>query len=536
MTEDNGISRNVERDFPDYLRDESRRSGMAASISFPKTEEELKNHLAKAREEKMPVTLQGARTGITGGAVPEGGHILSLSRMNKILGLHYDPEQDTFLLTVQPGVLLSELQEQVTKTQLTLVRHGLGDSGTNNGQRTTDNGQHTTYFFPPDPTEVSASIGGMSACNASGARSFFYGPTRKYVERLRVILADGSILDLRRNEHRASGRRFSLVTDTGSKIDGNLPAYNMPEVKNAAGYFTQDNMDLLELFIGSEGTLGIFSEIELRLIPAPDVLWGIMTFFPSEEEAIGFVEKVRGSEYPPVAIEFFGSRALDLLRQQKKTDPAFKEIPDIPTEWHTAIYVEYHGSQEDTVEEAVAEMSEVMTACGGNEEATWAADNERKMGRLKDFRHAVPEAVNLLIDERRKREPQLTKLGTDLAVPDAALGKIMALYHKDLDEAKLKYVMFGHIGNNHIHVNIIPNNRKEYEQGKNLYLEWARTAVAMGGSVSAEHGIGKLKTALLKEMYGEDGIRQMLEVKKLFDPDMMLNVGTLFQFRNLGGH
>jgi len=219
---------------------------------------------------------------------------------------------------------------------------------------------------------------------------------------------------------------------------------------------------------------------------------------------------------------------LDLLRRQREANPAFQEIPAMPGAWHTAVYVEFHGDSDDAVENAVMQMSEAMVDCGGDAAATWISSDEREMERLKTFRHAVPEAVNLLIDERRKREPGLTKLGTDLAVPDDALEEVIALYHKGLEEERLEYIMFGHVGNNHLHVNIIPNTMAEYERGKKLYLRWAHEVVIMGGTVSAEHGIGKLKTALLREMYGAEGIRQMQDVKRAFDPDGMLNPGNLF--------
>ena len=174
-------------------------------------------------------------------------------------------------------------------------------------------------------------------------------------------------------------------------------------------------------------------------------------------------------------------------------------------------------------------MSELMLQCGGDQAATWLASDTREMRRLQDFRHAVPEAVNLLIDERRKREPRLTKLGTDLAVPNERLEDIIALYRRDLAAAGLEYVMFGHMGDNHIHVNIIPRTFTDYQQGNRLYKAWAASVVRMGGTVSAEHGIGKLKTALLQEMYGETGIAQMRTVKEVFDPAWRLNRGNLFE-------
>jgi D-lactate dehydrogenase (cytochrome) len=154
--------------------------------------------------------------------------------------------------------------------------------------------------------------------------------------------------------------------------------------------------------------------------------------------------------------------------------------------------------------------------------------NEHETERLKAFRHAVPEAVNLTLDERRKSEPGLTKLGTDLSVPDDSLDRMIAMYREGLQRSGLEHVIFGHIGNNHVHVNIIPKTLSDYEKGKALYLEWAREVVRLGGSVSAEHGVGKLKKALLREMYGDRGILEMQEVKRCFDPGGLLSPGNLF--------
>ena len=156
------------------------------------------------------------------------------------------------------------------------------------------------------------------------------------------------------------------------------------------------------------------------------------------------------------------------------------------------------------------------------------ADTGRELERLKMFRHAVPESVNMVIDERRKTEPSLTKLGTDMAVPDAQLGAVLELYRDGLQAAGLDHVIFGHIGNNHLHVNILPRSLEEYHQGKELYLRWAHRIIAMGGTISAEHGVGKFKVALLREMVGEEAIRQMRDLKRLFDPNGVLNRGNLF--------
>jgi D-lactate dehydrogenase (cytochrome) len=560
-------------DYPDCLRDESRRTGRAESISFPKDEAELAAQLRALHRLGVAVTVQGARTGITAGAVPEGGHVLNLGRMNLILGSGAAPDT----LRVQPGVLLSDLRTHVSTLKRVAITAGNpllgGVPEGRGGFPSTLDTRHSTLFFPPDPTETSASIGGMVANNASGAQSFFYGPTRRYVTRLRVVLIDGDILDLRRGEHRARGRHFALRTEGGRAIEGDLPSYAMPHVKNAAGYYAADNMDLIDLFIGAEGTLGVFSEIELGLIPAPRVVWGVMGFFPGEAEAVAFVRKVRdqesgirsqgsvsgfqlsafiphpsipslegcpkggvGSSSPStpdprhsalVALEFFDPHALDLLRREKAGNPAFKDLPEMPAAWHTGAYLEYHGDDGNAVEAAVMAMSDILAECGGDPDATWLASDAAEMARLKAFRHAVPEAVNLCIDTRRKTEPALTKLGTDLAVPDDRLEDVLALYRDGLATAGLEYVVFGHIGDNHVHVNVLSRNLDDYTRGKALYIEWAKAVVAMGGTVSAEHGIGKLKVDLLRAMVGDDGLAQMRAVKRLFDPDFRLNRGNV---------
>jgi len=289
-------------------------------------------------------------------------------------------------------------------------------------------------------------------------------------------------------------------------------------------------MDLLDLFIGSEGTLGIVVEAEIALTPAPPFRWGIMAFLPGEAHALSFVRQARSDDlaHKPVAIEFFDNRALTLLRDNRGKFAVLSELPELPPHFHTAVYVEYHGDSEDVVMAAMEGLVGELEGCGGDEDATWTAMDEHEMQRLKDFRHAVPETVNSLIDERRKTEPKLTKLGTDMAVPDERLEDVMKMYHGALDQEGLEYVMFGHIGNNHVHVNILPRDLSEYEKGRSTYLEWARGVIHMGGTVSAEHGIGKLKVPLLKEMYGEKGIEEMKAVKRLFDPDRRLNRGNLF--------
>ncbi len=146
---------------------------------------------------------------------------------------------------------------------------------------------------------------------------------------------------------------------------------------------------------------------------------------------------------------------------------------------------------------------------------------------MKAVRHLIPETVNALIAQRKQKHSRVHKLGTDMAVPDEHLETIIAFYKQLLEEAKMEYIIFGHIGDNHLHVNILPRTNEEVDDGMRIYQRFARKAVELGGTVSAEHGIGKLKRPFLKVMYGESGLQEMAAVKRVLDPDWILNPGNM---------
>ena len=478
----------------DYLRDESRREGRADRMAFPRTETDVLSCLAEARSLHMPLTTQGARTGVTGGAVPEGGMVLNLSHMNRI----HAPENNT--LRVQPGATLAAIRAALPA--------GL--------------------YFAPDPTEPSASIGGMISCNSSGALSFLHGPTRNHVLGLRVALPGGEVADLRRGRDTTTNYRFQL-----GSLSGTLPPIPRPSVKNAAGYFIDPDMDLADLFIGAEGTLGVVVEATLRLLPAPGAIWGLMAFLPSTASVIACVNALRQAprEGPArlAALEYFDSFCLDFLRSRDDI-LASKGIavPAIPS-GAACVYAEWHAPDDETAEAALMSAAERLPDFGGNIDASILADNPHDMEKLKLFRHAVPEMVNSSIDERRKIHPGLVKLGTDMSVPDARLADVLDLYETDLAASGLEHLTFGHIGANHLHVNILPRNPADYNAGRALYSRWAGQVIRWGGSISAEHGIGKIKRDLFRQMAGDDSLAQMRALKRMFDPDWMLNPGTLLE-------
>lgn len=509
------------QEFDEYRGDESRSKGTAESISFPTTEDEVRVIVCRLHAAGTPITVQGARTGLAAGAVPQGGHVLNLSHLNRCLGLR---EHDgTFYLRVQPGVVLSELRKY-------LAAKAFPTDGWDEASRAAAArfAEAPEQMFPTDPTETSACLGGMAACNASGARSYRYGAMREHVSALRLVLADGDVIALRRGAVRAQGRHLALTTEGGATLAVDLPTYTMPHAKNASGYFVADNMDAVDLVIGSDGTLGIITELELELMPAPAVVWAASCFFATEGQAVEATIAARRQLRHAAALEYFDPAALDVLRRARAAGSAFAALPAIPERFGCCLYVELQAASEDEAMADLAQFGAIVRAAGGESEDSWVARTAIDRETLRFFRHAVPESVNMLIDERRRTEPTITKLGSDMAVPDERLRDVIALYRTTLAEEGLESAAWGHIGNNHLHVNILPRTAEEYARGKALFARWAEAVTRMGGAVSAEHGVGKLKRDFLTIMYGADHVCEMARLKLAFDPAGQLGRGNLF--------
>ena len=509
-------------DYAEYLKDESRSVGEAESISFPVSEDEVRAIVREEYEKGHRITVQGARTGLAAAAVPHGGHILNLSKMDHVTALRKGTD-GKFYITVEPGAILSQVKKFIESRKFNQT--GWSEESK---KAFIEFSAAAEQLLTPDPTEASATLGGMVSCNASGARSYLYGPTRGRVNAIRVVLCDGDVIALERGRVFAEGRKLTLTTEGGRLISVDLPTYTLPKTKNASGYFIADDMDAIDLFIGSDGTLGVITSIELELLPMPATIWGVTCFFAEESQAVKFVQTVREEIRNLSSLEYFDGKALNLLRKQKEESTAFAQLPLIAPEYGCAVYTEVHCGTEAEATEGLFAIGEAMEKCGGSEENTWVARNASERDILYFFRHATPESVNMTIDKRKKIDPIITKLGSDMSVPDIYLSEVIEMYEKDLGEGGFDYVKFGHIGNNHLHVNILPRNGEEYKAGKELFKKWAKRVTEMGGAVSAEHGVGKLKADFLKVMYGPEHIHEMALLKQKFDPKGLLGTGNLF--------
>jgi D-lactate dehydrogenase (cytochrome) len=447
-----------------YLTDASNTRGHAEALLRPTTTAEVAEIVTHCQAHAIPLTVTAMRTSTTGGPVPHGGWLLSTERLTKVLA----PDH------VEGGVILGQHQEALA---------------------------HEGLAFPPDPTSRhECSIGGAIACNASGARSFRHGSIRPWIASVEAVLPDGSIVEANRS----------------TPIPTHWPAahWEEPAVKSAAGFHPGGN--LLDLLIGQEGTLGIVTRARLRLVDRPVGMLGLIAFFTDLPTALGFVERARdGAQRPgrpsrvgalnPSAIEYYGPHALDLVRIR---------VPELPPEAHCALFFEIAWEDEPPVEV----WWEALVAGTALADDTIVADDESGIAKLQAVRHAVPAGVNEAVVAHG-----MPKIGTDFSVPSGALAEMMAAY----EAVPLRHICFGHIGDNHLHLNMLPTTADELTGARALYGQLARRAVALGGTVSAEHGIGKLKRGLLAEMVGPDVLARFHALKAAADPAWILGRGTM---------
>jgi D-lactate dehydrogenase (cytochrome) len=497
---------------------------------IPTTEKQVADFLQEMNARKIPITISGDRTGIVGGAIPFGGALMSLEKMKKIVGIRWDHQTSEWRVMVQPGIRLKEFQERIAKKDLGNATSPDSCSNWKDLQRFI--GEAQQYFYPPDPTEGSASLGGTVATDASGSRTYHYGRTRNHVRAIRMVLATGDILEVHRGEHIVDASRMVRIKLLdGSEKVVQLPSYESPHVKSAAGYHCLQNMDLIDLFIGSEGTLGVITLIEVALTMAPKHTAMFLAFFPSEDDAVKFVLRVRSTKTPGArlnvhSLEYFDPNSLGLLERMKqngKLSIGFK-LPDQKST--AAILCEF--SYED-LPEAIQLLQTPLDQSRSSLDKAISGIDEKGMEQLRELRHALPESINKIVAQRKQQIPKIHKIGTDSAVPDDKLESLMKSYSDLLRTSNLEYYVFGHIAENHLHINLIPRNDDELAKAEKLALDLARHAVSLGGTVSGEHGIGKMKRHLLKIMFNDAAIGQMLITKRELDPNQILCPGNIFQ-------
>ena len=483
------IVKKNKQDILSYLEDTSNFKGNASLLYIPRNTEEVNAVLEECVENNMPLTVSAAGTGTTAGRVPIEGAVLSVEKLNKVLDI--DLENST--VKAECGVSLQDLEKELNKHHLTLRAQ---------------------------PTEPLAFLGGVVSTCASGPRSFKYDSIRRYVRSLKVSLSNGRQIFIERGEHFAKKRKFDFTLNSSEgdiKFEINLPSYTSPKIKSSAGYFVEENMDFIDLFIGQEGTLGVITEVELFVQPLVYDVFACIVFFPTEDSALDFVDYIkslRGKDYLyPCSLEFFDKNSLDLLKEDYSSMPSSS----------AAVYFEQEAEGEHSVDNLINYWCKVIEQKGASLDRCWFAESKSSINKLYEFRHRLPQKINEIL-----RANNQVKMATDIAVPDENFHQMYSLYKKISRESGIFSVNFGHIGQNHLHFNFLPKNNEESFRAKGYIMELIEKAVSLKGTISAEHGIGKVKKPYLEIMYGKKHLKEMAALKKSLDPHCILGLDNIF--------
>lgn len=473
-----------------YLRD-TMVEGDPDIVLRPRDVSDLKEILKLCGTDKIPATVCGARTSMSGSAAALSGAVISTEKICNFLEI--EDNDSIITATAQTGMPLIDFKKKLE-----------------------ENG----YFYPSHPTSVKdAFLGATVATNATGDDSFKYGPTRRWVRKMKVLLIDGT------------EREFVRPKESRPK-----------EIKSKGGYYL--NGPEIDRFIGSEGTLGIITEVTLDILKGVPEFYSIMVPFASNEDAIAFIHRHatrpstcsgRTVSNPFTLSQSKGENLLD-LRSLEFIDEVGVEImrkhegfPDLPENAKALVYsnTEFNPGK---FEESVGLWLEELSNFGLEEnliDRTIVAVDRKEKEDMHSWRHFIPEWIN---ETYRKYEEQGGgKVGSDWWVPLEHISEMMKWFYQASHESDIPFIAYAHIGNGHPHTNYFTRNSSEREKATSLVIEACKKAVAYGGGVAGEHGIGKIKRHLLPIQYPQEIIQKMRSLKTHYDPNWLLGQGNIFQ-------
>ncbi len=434
---------------PDYAHDElSDIEHMPEAVVLVENENDVVCAMQFAHEHVIPVTVRGSGTGLVGAAVPVfGGIVLDMTKMNKIIEL----DENNLSLTVEPGVLLMEISAFV---------------------------EEKGFFYPPDPGEKSATIGGNIATNAGGMRAVKYGVTRDYVRALRVVLPNGNVIEL------------------GSKT-----------VKNSSG------LSLKDLIIGSEGTLGVITSATLKLLKLPSKTLSLLVPFSSLKEAMDTVPKIILSKAVPTALEFM-EREVILDAEQYLG----KKFPH--TSAPAYLLLKFDGEREEDIERQYEDVAQICLQCGAQD--VLISDTDERNESIWSSRSSFLEAI----------KNSTTKMDeVDCVVERSHIHEMVQYMHSLQDEVGLKIKSFGHAGDGNLHTYLLKDDLTEEDFKRRMHLAMDKIydkAHQLKGHVSGEHGIGHAKRKYYLKNENEQVIDLMRKIKFAFDEKNILNAQKVF--------
>ena len=435
--------------YKDNINEEYSHDELSSERSYPDivvrvtSAEEVSKLMAYAKEHNIVVTPRGAGTGLVGASVAvEHGLMIDMTLMNHILEL----DEKNLTLTVEPGVLLMEIAAYV---------------------------EERGFFYPPDPGEKSATIGGNISTNAGGMRAVKYGVTRDFVRGLEVVLTDGTILHL------------------GGKV-----------VKNSSGY------DIKDMIIGSEGTLGIVTKAILKLLPLPRKNVSLLIPYPTLAQAIGTVPLIIASKAIPTAIEFMEREVI--LDAEKYLG---RKFPDNPADAY--LLLKFDGNTMEEIASYYDDTAQICLEQGAID--ILIADTDERSESIWKARGAFLEAIKGSTTEMDE---------VDVVVPRSRVNEFVEFVHGLQKEMGVRIKLFGHAGDGNLHVYILRDDLSKEDWKKVLDATMERMyshARELDGQVSGEHGIGLAKRPYLKESLQPEDIALMRRIKTAFDPTNILN-------------
>jgi len=435
----------------DTASDATSQHTSANIVVYPRTTQQVSDLLCFAHRHTLPVIARGSGTSLTGSNVPIQEELV-LNLTRMNHIVEIDPQTST--ATVEAGVINGDLQ------------HALEPFG---------------LFYPPDPASLmECSLGGNVACNAGGPRCLKYGVTKDYVLGMTVVLADGRILHL------------------GGKV-----------LKSAVGY------QLIQLFIGSEGTLGVITELILRLLPRPKAYATAAVFFADLDKASQAVTTLFSRGLLPTAVELMDAVTLRAVEYDLPTG--------LSSETGALLLIEQDGYDQDDVQRAIL-MIEQLCRENGAVQVQVAVDQEERE-KLWKTRRTASDALNRI---------RPNKLGEDIVVPRSQIPEMVRRINQIAKQFGLLIAIFGHAGDGNLHPNILFDQQ---QAGQRELVEQAAAAIFqaaldLGGTLSGEHGIGLLKRDFLHNALEDNVIEMMKGIKQLFDPAGLLNPGKIFPMQD----
>jgi len=413
-------------------------------VVLPQTEEEVQKIVKICYEEGIPITPRGAGSGYTGGSIPVKGGVLISFEMMDKI---LEIDEDNAIARVQPGVITYRLQQAVEKKGL---------------------------FYPPDPASYKfCTIGGNIAENAGGPRCVKYGVTREYVMELNTVIHTGDIIH--------TGR---------------------PTLKDVAGY------DLTRLLIGSEGTLGIFTEATLKLIPKPKAKKTVKAVYMDIASVGQTVKDIFKAGISPSALEFMDKLAINAVED-------FGHY-GLPRDAEVILLVEVDGNPK-AIEEEILEVARICEKNGAKVEI---AKTQQEAEKLWEARRALSPAVAKL---------NRTKINEDIVFPRSYLPEALPRLREIGKKYNLKMVNFGHIGDGNVHANFMINglDPDEVARAEKAVEEVFELALGYGGSITGEHGVGITKAPFMRKQFSPVEMDIMRKIKRVFDPKDLINPGKM---------